>query len=204
MNLPWFQLLSISRNSSFESSTISKLLQTLTYSLRCVWTNPYCSRLWPEQLTKWVPLLYLCHGTRVDSIEGIKKKELMSIGDLHTFIFNSNSNGQQIVGVLQQNGWAFISCTSCSRKLTKSGTFFRCNRCVSSNVTGHQSSSSDPAPVMDMESGQATESASNLGDVPKIPLGVAEASLIGSAGDENTRKRFLDWLSQGHLTVNST
>ncbi|KAH0908312.1 hypothetical protein HID58_031633 [Brassica napus] len=104
-----------------------------------------------------VPLLYLCHGTRVDSIEGIKKKELMSIGDLHTFIFNSNSNGQQIVGVLQQNGWA-----------------------------------SDPPPVMDMESGQATESASNLGDVPKIPLGVAEASLIGSAGDENTRKRLLD------------
>lgn len=45
---------------------------------------------------------------------------------------------------------------------------------------------------MDMESGQATESASNLGDVPKIPLGVAEASLIGSAGDENTRKRLLD------------
>ncbi|KAG5400320.1 hypothetical protein IGI04_014927 [Brassica rapa subsp. trilocularis] len=110
-----------------------------------------------------VPLLYLCHGTRVDSIEGIKKKELMSIGDLHTFIFNSNSDGQQvqIVGVLQQNGWA----------------------CVSSNMTGHQSSSSDPAPVMDMESGQATESASNLGDVPNIPLGVAEASLTGSAGD---------------------
>ena len=45
---------------------------------------------------------------------------------------------------------------------------------------------------MDMESGQATESASNLGDVPNIPLGVAEASLTGSAGDENTRKRLLD------------
>ncbi|KAH0921721.1 hypothetical protein HID58_021739 [Brassica napus] len=41
-----------------------------------------------------------------------------------------------IVGVLQRNEWWFVSCTSCSRKITESDTLFRCNRCVSANVTG--------------------------------------------------------------------
>ncbi|KAF8110120.1 hypothetical protein N665_0087s0001, partial [Sinapis alba] len=63
---------------------------------------------------------------RVDTMEGIKKK-LVSIGDLHAFISNSS---EKIVGVLQENGWLFVSCTSCSRKLIKSGTSFRCNGCV--------------------------------------------------------------------------
>ncbi|RID65487.1 hypothetical protein BRARA_D00677, partial [Brassica rapa] len=42
----------------------------------------------------------------------------------------------QIVGVLQQNGWSFVSCTRCGMKLHRSGTYLRCNRCVSPNVTG--------------------------------------------------------------------
>ncbi|KAL0731261.1 hypothetical protein Bca4012_027355 [Brassica carinata] len=42
----------------------------------------------------------------------------------------------QIVEGLQQNGWSFVSCTGCSRKLDKSGTSLRCNRCVNPKVTG--------------------------------------------------------------------
>ncbi|KAG2311424.1 hypothetical protein Bca52824_022981 [Brassica carinata] len=52
-----------------------------------------------------------------------------------------------------------------------------------------ESDSSNPPSVVDMESGQATESASNMGDAPKISLGVVEASLPGHAANENKRKR---------------
>ncbi|KAL0650781.1 hypothetical protein Bca4012_093472 [Brassica carinata] len=41
-----------------------------------------------------------------------------------------------VVDVLQQNGWYFISCTGCSRKLDKDGTSLRCIRCVNPNATG--------------------------------------------------------------------
>lgn len=47
-------------------------------------------------------------------MEGIKKKELVSIGDLNTFISNSSDQTEEadflckalVVGVLQQNGWS--------------------------------------------------------------------------------------------------
>ncbi|CAN6925875.1 unnamed protein product [Brassica oleracea] len=39
----------------------------------------------------------------------------------------------QIVGVVQQNGLSFVSCTGCNRKLAKS---LWCNRCVSPNAPG--------------------------------------------------------------------
>ncbi|KAF3496315.1 hypothetical protein DY000_02054307 [Brassica cretica] len=41
-----------------------------------------------------------------------------------------------VVDVLQQNGWYFVSCTGCSRKLDKDGTSLRCIRCVNPNATG--------------------------------------------------------------------
>uniref|UniRef100_A0A0D3D388 Uncharacterized protein n=1 Tax=Brassica oleracea var. oleracea TaxID=109376 RepID=A0A0D3D388_BRAOL len=42
----------------------------------------------------------------------------------------------RVVDVLQQNGWSFVSCTGCSRKLDKDGSSLRCNRCVNPNITG--------------------------------------------------------------------
>ncbi|KAL0655836.1 hypothetical protein Bca4012_076420 [Brassica carinata] len=61
---------------------------------------------------------------------GIRKKELVTIGDIHTYLSNSNAQSQEadflykarIVGILQQNGWAHVSCTGCSKKLDKYGT----------------------------------------------------------------------------------
>ncbi|KAG2297195.1 hypothetical protein Bca52824_043864 [Brassica carinata] len=59
---------------------------------------------------------------------GIRKKELVTIGDLHTYLSNSDAQEAdflykaRIVGVLQQNGWAYVSCTGCSKKLDKYGT----------------------------------------------------------------------------------
>ncbi|CAN7033748.1 unnamed protein product [Brassica oleracea var. botrytis] len=82
--------------------------------------------------------------TCVDTLEGVKKKELVSIGDLNTFISNSNEQTQeadflckaQIVGVIQKNGWFFVSCTGCHKKLEKRGTSLDCSRCATSDVTG--------------------------------------------------------------------
>ncbi|KAG2304357.1 hypothetical protein Bca4012_063353 [Brassica carinata] len=82
--------------------------------------------------------------TCVDTLEGIKKKELVSIGDLNTFISNSNEQTQeadflckgQIVCVNQENGWSFVSCTGCNKKLERNGTSLDCTRCLTSDVTG--------------------------------------------------------------------
>ncbi|XP_018470517.2 uncharacterized protein LOC108842180 isoform X1 [Raphanus sativus] len=82
----------------------------------------------------------------IDTKERIKKKENVSIGDLTKFISNSDEQVQtqeaefickaRVLEVLQHNGWSFVSCTGCSRKLDQSGTSLRCNRCVNANVTG--------------------------------------------------------------------
>ncbi|XP_009134460.2 uncharacterized protein LOC103858789 [Brassica rapa] len=82
--------------------------------------------------------------TCVDTLEGVKKKELVSIRDLNTFISNSNEQTQeadflckaQIIGVIQENGWFFVSCTGCHKKLEKRGTSLDCSRCATSDVTG--------------------------------------------------------------------
>ncbi|CDY15143.1 BnaC05g00220D [Brassica napus] len=82
--------------------------------------------------------------TCIDTKEGIRKKEVLSIGELNKFISNSNEQTQEaefickarVVDVLQQNGWSFVSCTGCSRKLDKDGSSLRCNRCVNPNITG--------------------------------------------------------------------
>ncbi|CAN7040691.1 unnamed protein product [Brassica rapa subsp. trilocularis] len=55
---------------------------------------------------------------------GIKKKELVTIGDLHAYLSNSNDHSQEadflcqarIVNIFQQNGWSYVSCTGCRRK----------------------------------------------------------------------------------------
>ncbi|KAL0740843.1 hypothetical protein Bca4012_082356 [Brassica carinata] len=82
--------------------------------------------------------------TCVDTLEGIKKKELVTIGDLNTFISNSNEQTQEadflckasIVCVNQENGWSFVSCTGCHKKLERNGTSLNCTRCLTSDVTG--------------------------------------------------------------------
>ncbi|KAF2537967.1 hypothetical protein F2Q68_00022282 [Brassica cretica] len=41
-----------------------------------------------------------------------------------------------IVGVIQENGWFFVSCTGCPKKLEKRVTSLDCSRCATSDVTG--------------------------------------------------------------------
>ncbi|XP_018510164.1 uncharacterized protein LOC108870103 isoform X2 [Brassica rapa] len=80
----------------------------------------------------------------IDTKHGIKKKEVVSIGERNKFITNSDEQTHEAdlickaraVEVLQQNGWFFISCTGCSKKLDKFGSSLRCNRCANPNVTG--------------------------------------------------------------------
>ncbi|CAF2105359.1 unnamed protein product [Brassica oleracea var. botrytis] len=80
----------------------------------------------------------------VNTLEGIKKKELVSIRDLNSFISSSNEQTQEadflckarIVCVIPENGWSFVSCTICHKKLERLGTSLNCTRCVTSDVTG--------------------------------------------------------------------
>ncbi|XP_018511518.1 uncharacterized protein LOC103849055 isoform X1 [Brassica rapa] len=80
----------------------------------------------------------------IDNKDGIRKKEVVSIGELNKFITSSDEQTQEadfickarVMEVLQQNGWSFISCTGCSKKLEKFGSSLRCNRCANPNVTG--------------------------------------------------------------------
>ncbi|XP_018440840.1 uncharacterized protein LOC108812937 [Raphanus sativus] len=59
----------------------------------------------------------------IDTKDGIKKKEVVSIGELNKFITNSDEQTQEadficmarVVEVLQQNGRYFVSCTGCSK-----------------------------------------------------------------------------------------
>ncbi|RID40239.1 hypothetical protein BRARA_J00299 [Brassica rapa] len=99
--------------------------------------------------------------TCVDTLQRIKKKELVSIGDLNSFISNSNEQivfqlcllqyrlatfitqeadflcKAQIVSVIQENGWSFVSCTGCHKKMEKRGTSsLICSRCETPDVTG--------------------------------------------------------------------
>ena len=54
-----------------------------------------------------------------------------------------------------------------------------------------------------MEDGQATESATNMGDAQKISLGVGEAKSARSCSRrEQTQTPLCEWFPQGHLTVN--
>ncbi|XP_048595665.1 uncharacterized protein LOC106354889 [Brassica napus] len=80
----------------------------------------------------------------IDTKKGIKKKEAVSIRELHKFISDSDEQTQEadfickgrVVEVMQQNGWSYVSCTGCSRKLEKFGTSLRCTRCINPNITG--------------------------------------------------------------------
>ncbi|CAH8382101.1 unnamed protein product [Eruca vesicaria subsp. sativa] len=59
--------------------------------------------------------------------------DVLSNGFVNTQEFDFSCRAR-IVGVLQQNGWSYVS-HGCSRKLDKSGTSLRCNRFLSPNVT---------------------------------------------------------------------
>ncbi|CAN8307088.1 unnamed protein product, partial [Cochlearia groenlandica] len=82
--------------------------------------------------------------TCTDTKEGIKKKEVVSIGELNKFFADSNEQTQEadfickarVVEVLQQNGWFFVSCTGCSKKLERIGTSLSCTRCANPNMSG--------------------------------------------------------------------
>ncbi|CAN8255486.1 unnamed protein product, partial [Cochlearia groenlandica] len=79
--------------------------------------------------------------TCTDTKEGIKKNEVVSIGELNKFIADSNEQEAdfickaRVVEVLQQNGWSFVSCTGCSKKLERIDTSLSCTRCANPNIS---------------------------------------------------------------------
>ncbi|KAG2323688.1 hypothetical protein Bca52824_006416 [Brassica carinata] len=105
-----------------------------------------------QLFTKWLGRCSRRGFTRLETMGSIRKKELVTIGDLYSYLSNYCKAisyflnhilndpdflcKARIVGVLQQNGWSYVSCTGCSRKLDNYDTSHRCSRCVSPNVTG--------------------------------------------------------------------
>ncbi|KFK43723.1 hypothetical protein AALP_AA1G164500 [Arabis alpina] len=81
---------------------------------------------------------------RADTSNGIRKQEMVSIQYLYKYISQTNKQSHdadflckgRIVGVLQNNGWSYISCAGCSRKLDKYGATLRCSKCIAPTITG--------------------------------------------------------------------
>ncbi|KAL0900348.1 hypothetical protein Bca101_084309 [Brassica carinata] len=71
----------------------------------------------------------------IDTREGIKKWNVESTALAKIQEADFICKGR-VVEVMQQNGWSFVSCTGCSRKLEKFGTSLHCNRCVNPIATG--------------------------------------------------------------------
>ncbi|CAN6818178.1 unnamed protein product [Brassica oleracea] len=67
--------------------------------------------------------LYDMHGNK------IPPQLVTQVGDAFMRIL------QEILEVLSQNGWYYVSCTRCSKKLDRSAASLRCNQCVNHNVT---------------------------------------------------------------------
>ncbi|KAG2282357.1 hypothetical protein Bca52824_053577 [Brassica carinata] len=96
-----------------------------------------------EFTARYAPIMFFFFSC-INTKDGIKKKEVVSIGELNKFITNSDEQTQEadfickarVMEVLQQNGWSFISSTGCIKKLEKFGSSLRCNRCANPNVTG--------------------------------------------------------------------
>ncbi|CAN6931487.1 unnamed protein product [Brassica oleracea] len=69
--------------------------------------------------------LYDMHGNK------IPPQLVTQVGDAFKRILQE----VQILEVLSQNGWYYVSCTRCSKKLDRSAASLRCNQCVNHNVT---------------------------------------------------------------------
>ncbi|KAL0748884.1 hypothetical protein Bca101_030886 [Brassica carinata] len=69
--------------------------------------------------------LYDMHGNK------IPPQLVTQVGDAFMRILQE----VQILEVLSQNGWYYVSCTRCSKKLDRSAASLRCNQCVNHNVT---------------------------------------------------------------------
>ncbi|CAN7042786.1 unnamed protein product, partial [Brassica oleracea var. botrytis] len=88
----------------------------------------------------------------------INDQQVSSIGDLNMFLSNTTDQvpkniptqfsissplkksyficKARIVEVLTQNGWYYVSCSRCNKKLENSAASLRCRQYVISNVTG--------------------------------------------------------------------
>ncbi|CDY17424.1 BnaC09g21130D [Brassica napus] len=64
-------------------------------------------------------------------INNLNRKLVTQVGDAFMRILQE----VQILEVLSQNGWYYVSCTRCSKKLDRSAASLRCNQCVNHNVT---------------------------------------------------------------------
>ncbi|XP_048595664.1 uncharacterized protein LOC106362980 [Brassica napus] len=103
----------------------------------------FCSNLPP--ITEFTSRLRTAVGEEIPSYHDktwINDTQLSSIGDLNMFLSNTTDQvpyficKARIVEILTKNGWFYVSCTRCNKKIENSAASLRCNQCLISNVTG--------------------------------------------------------------------
>ncbi|KAL0709917.1 hypothetical protein Bca4012_016895 [Brassica carinata] len=78
----------------------------------------------------------------LDAETVVTYNQLSSIGDLNMFLSNTTSQGAffsckaQIVEIVSQNGWYYVSCTRCGETLKYSAASLHCNQCHDTNAIG--------------------------------------------------------------------
>uniref|UniRef100_A0A0D3AS55 Replication factor A C-terminal domain-containing protein n=1 Tax=Brassica oleracea var. oleracea TaxID=109376 RepID=A0A0D3AS55_BRAOL len=141
----------------------------------------------------------------IDTKEGVKKKEVVSIGELNKFISNSDEQTQEadfickgrVVEVMQQNEWSFVSCTGCSRKLDKFGTSLRCNCCINPNIAGVinvkvSGEGNEPNPPACVRSVAVNAHNCKINETPSVDVKSEETSTSASASKTSTAEQDIE------------
>ncbi|XP_013600667.1 PREDICTED: uncharacterized protein LOC106308090 [Brassica oleracea var. oleracea] len=73
---------------------------------------------------------------------GVKKLEPVSLGELNNYVLNSPPQSTEflckarIVSLETTNGWCYISCAKCSKKLQRGISSSTCTTCFNASVVG--------------------------------------------------------------------
>ncbi|CAN6868672.1 unnamed protein product [Brassica oleracea] len=123
---------------------------------------------------------------------GVKKLEPVSLGELNNYVLNSPPQSieflckARIVSLETTNGWCYISCAKCSKKLQRGISSFTCTTCFNASAVGvvryrvemHVESGGDTAVFVAFDSTmskligvRAAEVANPMGQGEEDPLG---------------------------------
>ncbi|KAL0752773.1 hypothetical protein Bca101_090440 [Brassica carinata] len=123
---------------------------------------------------------------------GVKKLEPVSLGELNNYVLNSPPQSieflckARIVSLETTNGWCYISCAKCSKKLQRGISSFTCTTCFNASAVGvvryrvemHVESGGDTAVFVAFDSAmskligvRAAEVANPMGQGEEDPLG---------------------------------
>ncbi|CAH2064688.1 unnamed protein product, partial [Thlaspi arvense] len=98
-----------------------------------------------EATRGFLPRLTSNYKDGIQSLEiyhGVQKIEHLTIAELNDFLIKSNLKEAEflctatVVDILSTNGWSYISCSKCAKKMTREQTTLTCNNCHSIDAVG--------------------------------------------------------------------